>query len=185
MSNEAPGSRADWAEVIARLTAIQDSINRAASNGKDRPPEKIPLIDPTANVLSLVEAAVTRINDLRDTDLKWQRELREQEHKCGEQLQAERQRADSEAKRAESGRIDSLLAASTNNVALALAKQESQALAQEKRIAVVEQNQYQGVGAAGQRVEGRQLSQWAVGIAVVIGIAIVEILVRLLPAAGK
>jgi hypothetical protein len=49
--------------------------------------------------------------------------------------------------------------------------------AHEKRLSLLEQNQYQGVGAAGQRTEGRQQSQWAIGIGftvagLLIGIAV-------------
>src|ERR1700674_403524 len=116
----------------------------------------IPLIDPTANVLSLVAAAIERQDDLRVAEFKRQDDLRNEEKHCRDQLDAERLRTDAEARRAESGRIDALLQANTNNVALALEKQGAQAMAQDKRIAALEQNQYQGVGATGQRTEGRQ-----------------------------
>jgi hypothetical protein len=124
--------------------------------------DKISPIDPTANVLSLVAAAMKRQDDLR-----------EQSEKFYEKLMVQRADFEREAKRAEASRIDALLAANTNNVALALEKQGTQAAAQDKRIAAVEQNQYQGVGATGQRSEGRQQYQWAIGLIGGLALAIV------------
>jgi hypothetical protein len=50
-------------EILARLTAIQSlAINQRV----DSPPEKIPLIDPTANVLQLVGKETQRQDDLRE-----------------------------------------------------------------------------------------------------------------------
>jgi hypothetical protein len=80
-------------------------------------------------------------------------------------------RTEKDAKDAESKRIDALLVANTNNVALALEKQGAQAQAQDKRIAALEQNQYQGVGEKGQRGESRQFNQWLIGvIALMLGV---------------
>jgi hypothetical protein len=160
-----------YQEILARLAAIQ----------RDKRPD-IPLIDPTANVLALVTAETKRQDDLRMAEFKRQDDLRVQAERFNDKLQAERQRADSEARRAEAGRIDSLLSANTNNVALALAKQESLALTFEKRIAVLEQNQYQGLGASGQRTEGRQQNQWIIGIVIVVAIFLANFLSGILGA---
>jgi hypothetical protein len=137
-------------DVDARLRVLEE----AAKN--------IPLIDPTANVLSLVAAAITRQDDLRQAENRRIDDLRKQAEHYTDKIAAERLRSEADAKAAEARRIDALLVANTNNVALALEKQSAQAMAQDKRIAVLELNQYQGVGAAGQRIEGRQQSQWNV-----------------------
>lgn len=41
----------------------------------------------------------------------------------------------------------------------------------DKRITSLEHNQYQGIGVGIQRAEGRQVNQWIIGLAVVIGLA--------------
>jgi hypothetical protein len=137
---------------------------------------KPPVIDPTANVLGLVGAAINRQDDLRAAELRRQDDMREQAEKYIEILASERQRSEMASKVAEAGRIDALLAANTNNVALALEKQGAQAQAQDKRIAALEQNQYQGVGASGQRVEGRQQNQWVIGIIIAVAIFLANFL---------
>jgi hypothetical protein len=138
----------EYREILLRLDAL-----------KDKTPQ-IPLIDPTANVKELVEMERRHHNEMAEAAQKRQDDLREQAERFTEKLFAERRIADGEAKRAEAGRIDALLVANTNNVALALEKQGAQAQAQDKRIAALEQNQYQGVGASGQQREGRQQNQW-------------------------
>jgi hypothetical protein len=143
-------------DILFRLTALEAAL-------KEKAPV-IPLIDPTANVLSLVAAAITRQDDIRALETRRQDDLREQGERYLEQLATERQRAEMAAKVAEAGRIDALLAANTNNVALALEKQGAQAQAQDKRIAALEQNQYQGVGGKMQQSENRQINQWLIPI---------------------
>jgi len=140
--------------------------------------ENKPIIDPTANVLALVKTAVERLDDLRTADKERVDDLLSQQQHYMDKLATERLRSEAEAKAAEARRIDALLAANTNNVALALEKQGAQAQAQDKRIAALEQNQYQGVGATGQRLEGRQSSQWVIGTVIGAIIGIVLILLR-------
>ena len=163
--NERTSSSGFQEEVIARLKSIQ-------GDGAHEKPPVIPLIDPTANVLSLVAAAIARQDDLRTAEFRRQDDLRVQAERFNDKLTAERQRADGEARNAESGRINSLLAANTNNVALALAKAESQTSALEKRIAVLEQNQYQGVGASGQRAESGASTRWTIDKILMLAVAI-------------
>jgi hypothetical protein len=129
-----------------------------------------PIIDPTLNVKELVELERRHHVEMAAAAEMRQDDLRQLAEHYTEKLASERLRAAEEAKHAEAGRIDSLLVANTNSVALALAKQEAQAQAQDKRIAALEQNQYQGVGASGQRTEGRQQNQWLIGLIVVIAI---------------
>lgn len=170
------------------------------------------VIDPTANVLSLVAAAITRQDDLRAIENKRIDDLRNQQVHYEGELQkvresAQQQLAAGEANRinaitlAESRRIDALLAAAKTDVALASEKAGAQAatLAQqvansaealraqvaaqaasttslitqlresiEKRLQLVEQNQYQTGGVNMQRTEGRQQSQWLIGIVILI-----------------
>jgi hypothetical protein len=146
------------AEVLARLKDLG---------------ERKGIIDPTANVLGLVAAETKRQDDLRAAEFRRQDDLRIQDARFRDKLAEERARTEQDAKDAESRRIDALLVANTNNVALALEKQGAQAQAQDKRIAALEQNQYQGVGATGQRGENRQQYQWLIGlIALVAGVVL-------------
>ena len=164
-------SNSEFQEILARLRILQE-----ATGGKA---PVIPLIDPTANVIALQAASDRRQDDLRAAEFKRQDDLRTQAEHFNDKFAAERLRADGEARHAESGRIDALLVANTNSVALALAKQEAQAQAQDKRIAALEQNQYQGVGAGAQRTEGRQRNEWVVGIIIGIVVALAGILSHL------
>lgn len=157
---------------------FQEIISRLDELRRDRP-LSIPLIDPTANVKELVQMEVEHQRELATRDQKRQDDLRDQAERFNEKLYAERRITDTEARKAEAGRIDALLVANTNNVALALEKQGAQAQAQDKRIAALEQNQYQGVGATGQRAEGRQQSQWVIGIIIGGVLALITILLRL------
>ena len=116
-----------------------------------------PLTDPSLNVKELVELRAGYEEQLRQLDQHWQ-----ERYERGQSIAA------NERIMAEAGRIDALLAANANNVALALSKQEAQALAQDKRIAVLEQNQYQAGGKDIQRVEQRQGNQWTLGQIVAI-----------------
>ena len=137
------------------------------------------VIDPTANVLSLVAAADRRQDDLRNNDKTWRDRLDSQTQKWRDKLDAERQRADANASKAEAGRLDALLLANTNNVALALAKQEAVTQEQARRLAVLEQNQYQQGGATIQRTEARGQGNFNISQAITIGGILVLVLVDL------
>jgi hypothetical protein len=164
---------AEYREILARLDALRDGA-------KEKSPDKIPLIDPTANVLALVGAETKRQDDLRAAEAKRVSDLDSQAEKFHSKLEAQRQFFESEARKAEAGRIDSLLAADKANVALALAKQEAQAQAQDKRIAALEQNQYQGVGAGAARGEGRQHNQWLINVVLIVAGIILGLLGKFL-----
>lgn len=127
-----------------------------------------PLTDPSLNVKELVELRARYEAELRQVNEKWQGRFDDQ-----------RDRASNERIQAEAGRIDALLAANANNVALALSKQEAQALAQDKRIAVLEQNQYQAGGKDIQRIETRQGSQFTMSQLIAGGGVLVLILIEL------
>jgi hypothetical protein len=93
-------------EVLARLRDLKTGQRH---NGAEHP--QIPLIDPTANVLALVGAETKRQDDLRMAEFKRQDDLRKQAESFQARLLGERLSAEKEAKRAEAGRIDALLAA--------------------------------------------------------------------------
>ncbi len=118
-------------------------------------PTEFPIRDPTENVTDQLRAAVKRLDDLRKNDRMWRNRLDARTEKARVRLDMEREAGRTQAVRSEANRLDALLAANADNVALALSKQEAQALAQDKRIAVLEQNQYQAGGKDIQRVESR------------------------------
>jgi hypothetical protein len=116
------GTTTDFQEIITRL----DALKRVADNGEGKPPV-IPLIDPTANVLSLVKAETQRQDDLRACELRRQDDLRNQGAMYeGKLAIAESKRLDALAGQ-EARRIDALLSAAANNVALASQKADAQA----------------------------------------------------------
>jgi hypothetical protein len=209
----------EFREIIARLDALKEA-------GREAPPEKIPLIDPTANVLSLVKAAMERQDDLRNSERMRTDDLRNQQvrydtaiqvlidRERGLQFQSLKDLASAESKRidaialAESRRIDALLAAATQAVALASEKAAAQAAtlatqvatsaealraqvaataastgtlitqlreSLEKRLTSVEQNQYQQGGATAQRTEGRDRTQWSIGLVIAIFLGLVDL----------
>lgn len=50
----------------------------------------------------------------------------------------------------------------------------------DKRITELEQNRYQLGGRAEQRTEGQKVNQWAIGVVIILGIAAIQILIRLI-----
>jgi 23S rRNA pseudoU1915 N3-methylase RlmH len=114
-------------QILTRVTALQ--------NEGHAPAEKIPLIDPTANVKELFLAQKERNDDLRAAESRRNDDLRFQEEKCREKLDYERQQhqrelSEAEAKRidssalAESRRINALIEAGVNAVTLASQRAE-------------------------------------------------------------
>lgn len=111
----------------------------------DGEPPQIPLIDPTANVLSLVKAAIERQDDLRSAEARFNvlevkrlDDLAAMRHNCDQEiltvhLQSQRDLASAESRRldlaalAEQRRIDALLTAQKSDVALASEKAAAQA----------------------------------------------------------
>jgi hypothetical protein len=128
----------EYREILARLGALQDAA------GRDKAPE-IPLIDPTANVLSLVGAAMLRQDDLRKAESKRINDLRKAAGKHSREVdtlreKAQRDLAAAESRRldalslAESRRIDALLVAAENARALATTRSELTAAALAERV---------------------------------------------------
>jgi hypothetical protein len=189
MAEPEPIGLPEFREIIDRLEELK--------RGAPKYPQPVPLIDPTANVLSLVQAATKRLDDLRALDSRRLDELRIMQAGHDREMamvrsEAERILSQAESNRinavslAESRRIDALLAAATQAVALASEKAASTAstLATqvsastllvtqlrenlESRLSKVEQNQYAGGGASIQRMEGQQRNQWVIGLLAVI-----------------
>lgn len=140
-----PPLGSQYQEILSRLDRIE--------NGGRAP--LIPLIDPTANVLAKVGDAVARLDDLRNNDRTWRDRLDSQTEKWRDKFDNLERSAAARALELEAGRLNALLAANTSNVALALEKQSAQAQAQDRRLAALEQNQYQSGGANIQRIEAR------------------------------
>lgn len=95
---------------------------------------KIPLIDPTANVIELVKAAILRQDDLRVADAKLEEErirrldeLRDLQDKCAHEIAQVHLAGNRELANAETKRIDALLLAARADVALASEKAAAQA----------------------------------------------------------
>jgi len=192
------------AEILKRIKELVESRDNKQS---------IPVIDPTANVLSLVGAAMNRQDDLRDAENRRIDDLRNLQSQYDTEIRRLRANFQSELSAAESKRIDALATAESRRLDavlagmkadVALASEKAGATAAtlaasvastasatasqinelrntlEKRLATVEQNQYQGAGAQIQRTEGRKDSQWVVGTIIVAGFALVEVLIHLL-----
>ena len=116
-------------------------------------PEKI--IDPTANVLALVSAAMTRQDDLRIAEIRRQDDLNRMRDEYETKLRsAEARRIDAVAA-AEARRLDALLAAQNNAVALANTRAELTAAALAERVDTAAKTLAAEAGSKEQRSEGR------------------------------
>jgi hypothetical protein len=105
-----------------------------------------PTVDPTVNVLNLVEAAIQRQDDLRAASERYTKELSDLREKYQEKLaDAESKRVDANAL-AESRRIDALLAAGNNAVQLAAIEGKSTAAALAERVEASAKALAQGSG---------------------------------------
>jgi len=120
-------------------------ITRREFEQRFREAGRPPIIDPTANVLQLVEAAMTRQDDLRAAEARHRDALALLRSEMGHEIrqiekQAQRDLAKAESGRidalsqAESRRIDALLSAQQQNVALASARAELTATALAERV---------------------------------------------------
>lgn len=86
-----------------------------------------PVVDPTTNVLQLVNAAVDRLNDLRDSDFKWSQLLHSaNERRLDEQMKLHSDFSD-KLSLAESKRIDAIRAVDVSAVAVASERATQQA----------------------------------------------------------
>jgi hypothetical protein len=134
---------ADAPQPPQTVNAKVDEILTIVRNQKV--PDPIPLIDPTANVLALVKAAMERQDDLRSAESRRLGEILALQDKCSHEvaevrLRAQQDLAAAESNRinaltlAESRRIDALLAAAQSAVALASTRAELTASALAERV---------------------------------------------------
>lgn len=116
-------------EVLAAWREIRERLQRIEESGGDGQPEKIPLIDPTANVIALMAAAVQRQDDLRRAEAQRINELRIVGHDTNTALaHAESRRVDEQMalrsaydeklRDAEAKRIDAIRAVDVAAVAI-------------------------------------------------------------------
>jgi hypothetical protein len=85
------------------------------------------VLDPTKNVLDLVEAAIKRQDDLRGESDKHQEQMAALRHSHQDQLASLRAEYDDKLRKAESERIDAIRAVDVGNVAAAAAVSATQA----------------------------------------------------------
>jgi hypothetical protein len=76
MATQPNGTLSEYREIIDRLIDLKQSSTAPTSS--DKPPDKIPLIDPTENVKKLFEAGMQRQDDLRAAEAKRQDDLMSQ-----------------------------------------------------------------------------------------------------------
>jgi hypothetical protein len=136
--------------------------------------------DPTTNVFDLVTTESRHQSEMREAATKRQDDLREKQEHCDNEIatiriDAQKELGALESKMrdaqalAEQRRLDALLAANTSNVALALEKQGAQAQAQDRRIAALEQNQYQSGGKDLQRDQNRSQGNFTLSQMIYVG----------------
>lgn len=161
------------------------------------------VIDPTKNVLQLVEAQVKRIDDLQkvnDQLIKLrdrrQDDLRNMQAKHLQEISQVRAEYEQKLRIAETARIDAIravdvaavrseaevantrattLAAQVQSTAEAFRAQMASAIAPlVTSIESLRQAQYQQQGAKDQSTEGRGINQWAIGVALVIAVYLLD-----------
>jgi hypothetical protein len=132
----------------------------SAASGQGAPGQPIvapavPVIDPTKNVLDLVLAAVTRLNDLRAAEIMRQDQLRDALDKRLTDMEAQRVRYEERIEALKSDadrRLAANLQAQADKSALLLSSQvDKLGTAFADRLAVVEKNQYVGAGTSAAR----------------------------------
>jgi len=141
-----------------------------------------PPIDPTANVLKLVEEAVRRLDDIAQIRAAHIREMmvlratHQQELSAAEKERLNAIRSiDAQAISLASQQVNSVaqgLETKINNLAEGNRQQlASMATLLQDRLSSVERNQYTGQGAKSQQVEGQQQTNWTV-IAAIGGVGL-------------
>jgi hypothetical protein len=115
---------AEYQEILARLERIE--------NGGKTP--VIPLIDPTANVLSLVSAAMQRQDDLRLAEASHRNSISDIRDRLGREIREAERNGQRDLALAESRRIDALIEAQDQRVTLASSKAELTAVALAERV---------------------------------------------------
>ncbi len=101
---------------------------------EDRLRANPPLIDPTANVLQLVAAAMQRQDDLRNAESGYRNALSDVRDKLGREIREAERNGQRDLALAESRRIDALIEAQDQRVTLASSKAELTAVALAERV---------------------------------------------------
>lgn len=171
------------ASSLSELDELRRRIDRIEDNGPRAPVLPLtPLIDPTANVLKLVDVSNVRQDDLRNAAKIRRDDLDALErYYLGVLREAESKRLDAERKQ-EQTRVDSVLQALQTTIttlttqivttAGALATQaKEQNETTTAAIRLLEANQNRGLGITEQQGEGRQSRQWSTGVLVAIGLS--------------
>lgn len=161
-------------------------------------------VDPTANVLAVVEAATRRLDDLRIAEMVHRAEMTKYRDDCT----AEREELNRELRKAESSRIDAIRAVDVGAVARAaeVSAAQQQVLAAQvaasaeamraqvaatataaatnlvaalepiqRDIADLRKTQYEQAGQRAQQVDSRGSSQWAIGFALSAAVALLSL----------
>ena len=175
------------AKKRGRRTDVSDLIEMVSSmasirNGNGAHP---PASDPSANVRTEMELRAAHEREIRTNNEKWQKRIDD-----------ERQRAYDAKADKESARVDSRFAElqqqaltlvntvattakAASDAVFAAATQQTEAMNQMRDLVnalgtTVTSLVAAGGGERSQRIEGRQITQWAIGIAVVIAIVVLN-----------
>ncbi len=124
-----PGRRQAETDFLDRMATLLEQ-----GNGTARKRNEIPLIDPTANVLSLVGAAMLRQDDLRAAGELRQRDLDRSEHRHAKSLAKLTTKFQDAQFLAEKNRVDAQLSDAKSAVAIAAQRTELTALALAERV---------------------------------------------------
>jgi hypothetical protein len=119
-----------------------------------------PVVDPTANVLQLVAAAMTRQDDLRNAEARRQDDLIELEREHRKEIRELEAKYRDAQSTAESRRLDALLSAQNAAVAIAAARAESTASALAERVDTAAKTLAAEAGSKEQRIDNRATGQW-------------------------
>lgn len=119
-----------------------------------------PIVDPTANVLQLVAAAMVRQDDLRIAEARRQDDLSLMEREHRKELREMESRFRDAQQVAESRRLDALLAAQNTAVAIAATRAEGTASALAERVDTAAKTLAAEAGSKEQRIDNRGQNQW-------------------------
>jgi hypothetical protein len=194
-------------EIISRIRGLHDTVlDRNRNGNRESVPEKIPLIDPTANVTVMVTMVERRLDDLRIADNRRLDDLRNMKEKCDkaqddlhEKLRlAESKRIDA-VNLAERSRVDANVSTGKADVALASEKAAATAITlaasvvasakalsdtvssttaiQDKRLTALEQNSWNSGGAtAAKQADAQQRTSVNLNFITLIGVAFSSLL---------
>ena len=163
-------SLSEFQEIIRRLERIENGDHDVRGQGP-----QIPFRDPTENVLDALAKDESHRKEIRDIDEAHRQEIRALQARYNDELT----KVTDKLELKEKDRLDAINQANTSNTALALSKQETITLAQDRRIATLEQNQYRGGGQQEQEATNRESRQWSTGVIVAASGTVLVFLIEL------